>query len=151
MVTYFFSTYTRYLRWCNYHEFEENSAVKRFFMFLAPVRIAKITDFADMFEDIPAHMSDTPEGTIFYHGTLRKAKVLSISQTISFRLKRALDLIKEMTTIVESAKAGAEASSAGQNRQMTEVATQLSTALSNFDKFRKEQPALIMQTGGKNE
>ena len=144
LVTYYFTVYTRYLRHCNYFEYAEIGALQRFFIMLTPTKMVQKTDFGFMFEDTPHHASDTPEGAIFYHGTLRGAKISSFEETLKMRLEKANKLISELWTMVETARAGLEASSQGNDQQLQRSTTTLSSAMENMDKYRKEKAPIMM-------
>lgn len=148
MVTYYFTVYSRYLRHCNYYDFAEVGAFQRFMLMLTPSRMVKLTGLKSNFEEVPHAGSDTPEGAIFYHGTLRGASIASFEESLRIKLDKANKVISELWTIMETAKAGLEASSQGQNRQLQDAATTLSSAMENLDKYRKENAPVMMVDSG---
>lgn len=143
MVSYYFTTYSRNLRHCNYTEDIEVGVIKRFFLLLTPTRMAKITDYAEMFEEVPKAASDCQENTIFYHGTLRGAILPTPYETMLSRFRKLQHTLSETVTYVEGAKATAEAVASGASKQMVDVSTQLSTALENISKHTKEEPIVL--------
>ncbi len=146
MVVYFVSTYTRYLYHCNYFKWGEQTWVQRLFTMLTPTRMIRIPDYKYMFESVPDYASDTQEGAIFYHGTLRGASIISFEEALKIRLVNSLKFISEIYTEMQSAKAAAEAAAAGKNQQIVDVSTQLSTAMENISKWQKNQPPLLLST-----
>ena len=144
MVVYYISTYTRYLYHCNYFKWGEQTWVQRLFTMLTPTRMIRIPDYKYMFEEVPSYASDTQEGAIFYHGTLRGAAIMSFEETLKIRLVNSLKFISEIYTEMQSAKAAAEAAASGKNQQIVDVSTQLSTAMENISKWQKNQPPLLL-------
>ena len=144
MVVYFISTYTRYLYHCNYFKWGEQTWVQRLFTMLTPTRMIRIPDYKYMFEEVPHEASDTQEGTIFYHGTLRGVTIISFEESLKIRLVNSLKFISEIYTEMQSAKAAAEAAASGKNQQIVDVSTQLSTAMENISKWQKNQPPLLL-------
>lgn len=111
---------------------------------LTPTRMIRIVDYKHMFEEVPYYASDTQEGAIFYHGTLRGATMLTFEETLRLKLSNTLKFISEIYTEMQSAKAAAEAAASGKNQQIVDVSTQLSTAMENISKWQKNQPPLLL-------
>lgn len=143
MVTYYFSAFTYHLNHCNVKEFAEQNGIQRFFTFLTPTRVYYITDKKEMFEDLSMECSDTPEGCVFYHGTLRGVKVAGFEDILRTRLQLAGSIISELWSHLLLAKAASEAASQGQNQKLVEVSTQLSTALENISRYQTQQPQQV--------
>jgi len=156
MVEYYISTYTRNLYHCNYFKKGEYNWIQRFITMLTPTKMIRIPDYKDKFYEVQSSESDTPEGSIFYLGSLRGAKVMGFNEILQMKLDNSLKFISELATYLQGAKASAEAAAAGQNKQIVEVSTQLSTALENISKHQKYTQAVInpnlpIQSSRRNE
>lgn len=141
MVTYYFSTRTKYADHAGFTDFSEKNAIMRFFTFLSNVRICYITDYANKFDEVSYAQSDVPERCIIYRGTLRKDTMILTSLA---RLQKVLDMqnayISQIITQVEKAKTIAEYAAQQQNKDMVEVGIQLGNVLDNVHK-----PPMMMQ------
>lgn len=143
-VTVFFTVRSTYARHCNWDGFVEIGTFKRFMVMLTPNTMASITDKADMFEEIPTSMCDTPEGTIFYHGTFRKAKITTIESYLLLKLDNAGKLISQLWTAVEVARSGLEAASQGNDQQLQKSAVTLSRAMEDLHKYAPQNQQVVM-------
>ena len=132
-VEYFFITMKRYADFVGFEEFQEKSAVQRFFLRFTNSRMVSIVDDPEMFFDVPEYMKDCQEGAIVYYGTFKKGvKVLSPFQAFKVMLEQYASIIKEIETIVEKARAVSEQNSQEQGKNIVESVLKLGTAIQNL-------------------
>lgn len=144
IITCFATIRSTYARHCNWDGFIEAGPFRRFLLMLTPSTMVSVTAKSEMFEEIQTSMCDVPEGVIFYHGTLRKAKLLTIEQYLVMKLENAEKLISQLWTSVEVARSGLEAASQGNDQQLQKSAVTLSRAMEDLNRYTAQNQGIVM-------